>query len=136
MPVRFGIELQHRAEAFAREMGRPFDPGRSFEPAHVLFTVVDGDREAAGAIAARFLERQYRQPFDDLARKYCLLGPPDACVERLAEFVAAGVRTFVIYFTVPGERVLEQLERFGTEVLARVPDRAGPAAASSVAWQT
>jgi hypothetical protein len=50
--------------------------------------------------------------------------------------VAAGVRTFVIYFTVPGERVLEQLERFGTEVLARVPDRAGPAAASPVAWQT
>ena len=134
-PERFRASLE-KIEAFAREIGRPLDPGRSFEPAHVLFTVVDGDPEAARATAARYLERQYRQPFDDLARKYCLLGPPDACVERLAEFVAAGVRTFVIYFTVPGERVLEQLERFGTEVLARVPAWAGPAATSRVAWRT
>ena len=28
--------------------------------------------------------------------------------------------TFIVYFTVPGERVPEQLERFGTEVLPRV----------------
>jgi probable F420-dependent oxidoreductase len=134
-PERFRASLE-KIEAFAREIGRPLDPGGSFEPAHVLFTVVDRDPETARATAARFLERQYRQPFDDLARKYCLLGPPDACAERLAEFVAAGVRTFVIYFTVPGERVLEQLERFGTEVLARVPAWTGSGAAPSVAWRT
>ena len=55
-------------------------------------------------MAASYLARQYNQPFDDLARKYCLLGPPAACVDRLAEFVAAGVGTFVIYFTVPPDR--------------------------------
>jgi hypothetical protein len=57
-------------------------------------------------------------------------------VERLAEFVAAGVRTFVIYFTVPAERALEQLERFGSEVLTRVPVWVGPTAVPPVAWRT
>jgi probable F420-dependent oxidoreductase len=134
-PDRFRASLE-KIEAIAREIGRPLDPGGSFEPAHVLFTVVDVDHESARTTAARYLGRQYRQPFDDLARKYCLLGPPAACVERLAEFVAAGVRTFVIYFTVPAGRVLEQLERFGSEVLTRVPDWIGPTAAPPVAWRT
>jgi alkanesulfonate monooxygenase SsuD/methylene tetrahydromethanopterin reductase-like flavin-dependent oxidoreductase (luciferase family) len=84
----------------------------------------------------RFGIELHKQPFDELARKYCLLGPPDACVKRLAEFVAAGVRTFVIYFPVPSERVLEQLERFGTEILARVPAWVGPDAVLPVAWRT
>ena len=86
-----------------------------------------GPGRRPGSTAASYLDAQYNQPFDDLARKYCLLGPPAACAERLAEFVAAGVRTFVIYFAVPAGRVLEQLERFATEVLAPVPDWAGPA---------
>jgi len=119
-PERFRASLG-KIEAFAREAGRPLEAGRSFEPAHVLFTVVDDDMTAARATAAGFLERQYRQPFDELAKKYCLLGPPDACVERLAEFVAAGVRTFVIYFTVPPARVPDQLERFAAEIMPRVP---------------
>jgi probable F420-dependent oxidoreductase len=133
-PDRFRASME-KIEAFAREAKRRLDP-ESFEAAHVLFTVLDDDWERARAQAARQLGRQYNQPFDDLARKYCLLGPPAACLEQLAEFVAAGVRTFVIYFTVPPERVLEQLERFGAEVLARVPDWVGPGGAPSVAWRT
>ena len=134
-PERFRTSLG-RIDAFAREAGRPFDPERSFEAAHLLFTVVDDDLEAARATAARYLTRQYNQPFDDLARKYCLLGPPMACLERLAEFVAAGVRTFVISFAVPAERVLEQLERFGTDVLPRVSGWAGSGAEAPTAWRT
>jgi hypothetical protein len=57
-------------------------------------------------------------------------------VEQLARFAAAGVRTFVIYFTVPPERILEQLERFGTEVLPHVPDREERGAPPPVAWRT
>ena len=134
-PERFRASLD-KIQAFAHEVGRPLDPEASFEAAHVLFTVVDRDPESARATAARYLQAQYNQPFDDLARKYCLLGPPAACAERLGEFIAAGVRTFVIYFTVPAERVLDQLERFGTEVLAQVPGWAGPSAAPAVAWRT
>ena len=134
-PERFRASME-KIEGFAREAGRPLDPGGNFEPAHVLFTVVDDDEVTARATAAGYLARQYEQPFEDLARKYCLLGPPAACVDRLAEFVAAGVRTFVIYFTVSGERVLEQLERFGAEVVPHVPGSAGHGATPRVAWQT
>jgi alkanesulfonate monooxygenase SsuD/methylene tetrahydromethanopterin reductase-like flavin-dependent oxidoreductase (luciferase family) len=134
-PERFRTSLE-KIRTLAHELERPLDPERSFEPAHVLFTVVDEDRESARATAARYLEAQYKQPFDDLARKYCLLGPPDACAERLADFVAAGVRTFVIYFAVPPGRVLEQLERFGAEVRALVPDWAEPSPASVTPWRT
>jgi probable F420-dependent oxidoreductase len=134
-PERFRASLE-KIQAFADEVGRPLDPERGFEPAHVLFTVVDEDREAARAAAARYLEAQYRQPFDDLARKYCLLGPPAACVERLGDFIAAGVRTFVVYFTVPGDRLLEQLERFGTEVAPLVAGAARPAAPPAGPWRT
>jgi probable F420-dependent oxidoreductase len=127
-PERFRASLG-KIEAFAREAGRPLGAGRSFEPAHVLFTVVDDDMAAAHATAAGFLERQYQQPFDDLAKKYCLLGPPAACAERLAEFVAAGVRTLIIYFTVPAARIPDQLERFAAEIMPRAPEWSGHAAA-------
>lgn len=125
---RFRASLE-KIEGFAREAGRPLGPGRHFEPAHLFFTVVDPDPEAARATAARYLEAQYNQPFDELARKYCLLGPPEACLTRLAEFAAAGVRTFIVYFPVPAERIPEQLERFGTEVMPGMPGWAGPGAA-------
>jgi probable F420-dependent oxidoreductase len=133
-PDRYRASMA-KIETFAREAKRPLDPVR-FEAAHVLFTVLDDDWERARAQAARHLGRQYNQPFDDLARKYCLLGPPARCVERLSEFVAAGVRTFVIYFTVPGERMLEQLERFSTDVVARVSEWAGHSAAPPLTWRT
>jgi len=133
-PERFRTSME-KIEAFARESKRTVDP-ETFEAAHVLFTVLDDDWERARAQAARHLGRQYNQPFDDLARKYCLLGPPEACLEQLARFTTAGVRTFVIYFTVPTERLLTQLERFGSEVLPHVPGWAGRGASPSVAWQT
>ena len=133
-PERFRTSLE-KIETFARESKRALDP-TTFEAAHVLFTVLDDDWDRARAQAARQLGRQYKQPFDDLARKYCLLGPPAACLEQLDRFVAAGARTFVIYFTVPPERFLDQLERFGTEVLPHLPGGADRGASPSVAWRT
>jgi hypothetical protein len=87
-------------------------------------------------VAARYLGRQYNQPFEALVPKYCLAGPPAACRDRLAEFVTAGVRTFVIYFTVPGERLLEQVERFAAEVMAPVPGWGGEPVPPPAAWRT
>src|SRR5262249_55052306 len=133
-PERFRTSLE-KIETFARESKRALDP-TMFEAAHVLFTVLDDDWERARAQAARQLGRQYNQPFDASAWKYCLLGPPAACLEQLDRFVAAGARTFAIYFPVPPERILEQLERFGTDVLPHVPDGAGLGAPSSAAWRT
>ncbi len=117
-PDRYRESLE-KIQGFADEAGRRVEPGRGFEAAHLAFTVVDDDWERARAAAARYLSRQYKQPFDELVKKYCVLGPPAQCAETLARFVEAGVRTFVIGFTAGAERAEEQIERFAAEVLPR-----------------
>jgi len=104
----------------AAAAGRRIEPGRGFEPAHLAFTVVDDDWERARATAAEFLSRQYHQPFDDLVTRYCVLGPPSQCVETLARFVEAGVRTLVIGFSAGADRAEEQVERFAADVLPSI----------------
>jgi probable F420-dependent oxidoreductase len=118
-PERYRASLE-RIQAFAGEAGRDLTSGRGFEPAHLAFTVVDDDWEHARATAARFLTRQYNQPFDDLVRKYCVLGPPARCVDTLAAFAKAGVRTFVIGFVAGPERAAEQLDRFAADVMPQL----------------
>jgi len=115
-PDRYRASLE-KIRGLAAEAGRSLDAGRGFEPAHLLFSVVDDDWTRAHALAARALSRQYNQPFDELAKRYCLLGSPAQCVETLARFVEAGVRTFVLAFMAGSERLSGQLERFAAEVL-------------------
>jgi probable F420-dependent oxidoreductase len=115
-PERYRASLE-KIERYAAEAGRPLAPGRPFETAHLAFTVVDDDWERARETAARYLTRQYNQPFDELVAKYCVLGPPARCAETLARFVEAGVRTFVIGFVAGPERGPEQVERFAAGVL-------------------
>jgi probable F420-dependent oxidoreductase len=118
-PERFRRSLE-KIRAFAEEAGRRVEPGCGFEPAHLAFTVVDDDWARAHAAATRYLTRQYNQPFDDLAKRYCVLGPPAQCAETLRRFVEAGARTLVIGFVAGAERAEEQIERFAAEVLPRV----------------
>jgi probable F420-dependent oxidoreductase len=128
-PVQPGgppIWIGGRSDFALRRAARLGDGWVSYLVTPVLFTVVDDDVAKAHATAAGFLERQYKQSFDELARKYCLLGPPAACLERLDAFVAAGVRTFIIYFTVPPARVPDQLERFAADIMPRVPEWSRP----------
>jgi probable F420-dependent oxidoreductase len=106
-----------RIRGLAAEAGRSLEGGRGFEPAHLAFAVVDDDWEQARSAAARHLTRQYNQPFDELVKKYGVLGPPARCADTLARFVEAGVRTFVLGFTVGVERVAEQIERFAGDIL-------------------
>ena len=68
----------------------------------------------------RYLTRQYNQPFDELAKKYCVLGPPTQCADTLSRFVEAGARTVVLGFVAGAERAEEQIERFAAEVLPRL----------------
>jgi probable F420-dependent oxidoreductase len=114
-PERYRASLE-KIRSFAAEAGRPMEPGRGFEPAHLAFTVVDDDWDRARVAATRFLTRQYNQPFDELVKKYCVLGPPARCIETLERFVEAGVRTFIVGFVAGGDRAHDQIERFAAEV--------------------
>lgn len=91
-PDRFARDLdtigRHAAEA-----GRD---GRPFATAAYLFTVIDESIEAAHARASEVLGRLYQQPFEDAARRYCLLGRPEDCLEQMRAYARAGVRHFVM----------------------------------------
>ena len=40
------------------------------------------------------LQRIYNRPFRDAAKKYCLLGKPEDCLEQMQNFARAGTRQF------------------------------------------
>lgn len=78
---------RHAAEAGRRDV--------AFHTAAFLFTILDDDWDRAHTRAVSALQTIYRVPFDEAARKYCLLGPPEDCVAQLQRFVDAGCRHFI-----------------------------------------
>ena len=66
-----------------------------FEAASFLFTVLDDDYERALDRAARMLGTIYNRDFRDAAKKYCLLGRPEDCLDQMRAFARAGSRHFV-----------------------------------------
>ncbi len=90
------------SEQFAENMktirGHAEKAGRKdveFEPSSFLFTVFDDDYDKAHKRAAKALQQIYNVPFEEAARKYCLLGRPEDCLEQLQTFARAGSRHFV-----------------------------------------
>jgi probable F420-dependent oxidoreductase len=113
-PERFRRGLE-RIRALAQTAGRALPP--AFAAAHLAFVAVDDDLARARATAAAHLERRYRQSFEGLVDRYCILGPPARCAEALAAFAGAGVDTLIVSPAVPPERLGEQVERVATEVV-------------------
>ncbi len=68
---------------------------RPFGTAGLFFTVFDKSFEAAHRHAANALGAIYRAPFEDAAKRYCLLGTRDDILARMREFAAAGTRHFL-----------------------------------------
>ena len=76
----------------AREAGRE---AVDFQTLAFLFSFLDDSYDAALDRAAQILGTIYNRPFRDAAKKYCLLGRPEDCLEQLREFARAGARHFV-----------------------------------------
>jgi len=94
--------------------GHAADAGRAevpFETAAFLFTVLDDDYDAALDRAATMLERIYRVPFREAAKKYCLLGRPEDCLEQMQTFARAGARHFVFSMLSDPAEFIEGYER-------------------------
>jgi alkanesulfonate monooxygenase SsuD/methylene tetrahydromethanopterin reductase-like flavin-dependent oxidoreductase (luciferase family) len=86
----------------------------------LLFTALAKDYETGKEMAIRNLTRRYRQPFDNLVERYCIMGTADQCMDQLQRFVAAGMRHLVFSFTCPAEQIPEQLEQCAQELLPRL----------------
>ena len=69
--------------------------GAAFETCAFLFTVLDDDYDKAHARAASMLNTIYQRDFTEAAKKYCLLGRPEDCLEQMQRFAKSGARHFV-----------------------------------------
>jgi probable F420-dependent oxidoreductase len=76
----------------AEKAGRQDVP---FETAAFIFSVQDDVYEKAHERAAGLLKMIYNRPFEDAAKKYCLLGRPSDWLEQMQAFARAGARHFV-----------------------------------------
>jgi hypothetical protein len=63
-----------------------------------------------------FTRARYNQDFSKLTSRF-LLGPPKAIVDRMADYVKAGVSMFVLEFACSPERAHDQLVWCAEEVL-------------------
>ncbi len=98
----------------AIEAGRE---GRPFETLTFIFMLLDQSFEAALERAATMLGTIYNRPFRDAARKYCLLGTAEDCLEQMHAFVQAGSRHFILS---PLSDPVELVERVEKEILPSV----------------
>jgi probable F420-dependent oxidoreductase len=83
----------------------------------LLFTAMARDYETARQMAIANLSRRYNQPFDTLVDRYCIMGTPDQCLDKLHTFIKAGMSNLVFSFVCPAEQVPEQLEQCAQELL-------------------
>jgi probable F420-dependent oxidoreductase len=88
-----------------------------FTPYHFVFTAVGKTHEEAHRVAVEKLSRRYNQPFEDLVERYCALGTPQECVERLQRFVDAGARHFILSPLCDNEVLGQHLEIYAREIL-------------------
>lgn len=105
---------QHAEQAGRRDV--------DFDTAAFLFTVLDDNYEAALDRAANLLQMIYNRPFRDAAKKYCLLGRPEDCLEQMQAFAKSGCRHFIFS---PLMDAGELVERCSKEILPHVTSLAG-----------
>jgi probable F420-dependent oxidoreductase len=111
----------------AAEAGR--DPA-ALTPAIVLPAHVSPDGEAAREQARAHLSERYNTPFEPHhVARYAIAGDPDECRARLREYLAAGVRHFVLNPAGPAAAFLDEVEALHDQVVA--PLRAEPAPAAA-----
>ncbi len=111
-PERHAAGLAEIASA-AERAGRTLE---RFDSAHLLFLVIDDSPERAWDLATEHLSRRYASDFRAAAKRYAALGPPADVAERVAAYLAAGVRHLVIDPVGRFEDRDAQLERFAREV--------------------
>jgi len=107
-------EAMHKLQDLAPTYGRrPAD----MQGGMLLFTTIAKDYETAKQMAIANLSRRYNQPFDNLVDRYCALGTPDQCLEKIQAYVDAGMSNLAFSFTCPAEQVGEQIEWCAAEIL-------------------
>ncbi len=115
-PERYRDSLE-KVSALAQQQGR--DP-TAIEAGMYQFICLADTHEEARQRAIQDLSIRYNQPFDRIVDRYCVLGTPDQCAERLGQYVEAGVRHFILVPIAPPPEMPTHLEVYAREVVPRV----------------
>ncbi len=112
-PERYAESLKN-IYALASERRR--DMSR-FTPYHFVFIAVGDSHEEAHRVAVEKLSSRYNQPFETLVERFCALGTPQECVERLQRFAEAGARHFILSPLCDNDALEQHLAIYAREIL-------------------
>jgi probable F420-dependent oxidoreductase len=107
-------EALHQIQEIAPTYGRhPAD----IQGGMLLFTAIARDYETAKQMAIANLSRRYNQPFEHLVDRYCALGTPAQCLEKIQAYINAGMSNLAFSFTCPADQMTEQIEWCAADLL-------------------
>ena len=107
-------EAMHQIQEVAPTCGRsPAD----IQGGMLLFTAIARDYETAKQMASANLSRRYKQPFEHLVERYCALGTPEQCLEKIQTYIAAGMSNLAFSFTCPADQMTAQIEWCAADLL-------------------
>ena len=114
-PERYRDSVSRITE-IAQEEGRDLS---GFQWAHFSFISISDTKEAAAQVAASRLGARYRSRADmvSLVGSYCILGSVKDCIQRMEEYVEAGVRTFIFAWSCEPQDVPRHLEVAAKEII-------------------
>ncbi len=98
------------------------EPG-GFQWTLYQFTALADTHDEAHKRAVARLSRQYNQDFESLVDRYCVLGSPEECAQRLVQFVEAGMRHVILVPICPEGELMEHQEAYQRDVLPLVRER-------------
>lgn len=113
IPPRVFAEKLDRLMGYCEEVGREVERD---EAGIILRTHVDSDRDRALEVRDRYLERRGLDPSDSFGESSAF-GTPEECVETIRRYVDAGCTKFVLLPVGPVSERVDQLERYGREVI-------------------
>ena len=102
--------------AYAAEAGRDLT---GFQWAFFPYITLAPTEEQAARAAAEALGNQYLYggEFINIVRRYCLLGTPRMCIERLQEYIDAGARYIVFSVAAPRQDRRRHLEVIAKDII-------------------
>ena len=114
-PERY-TDSVHKIKIIAEEESKSLDQFQwGFFPYIAIYpTVEEAARVAAEALGGRYL---YGGDFIDIVKNYCILGPPQTCIERLSKYVESGARHIIFSVAAPREDRARHIETIANEII-------------------
>lgn len=114
-PERY-TDSVHKIKIIAEEESKSLEQFQwGFFPYIAIYpTVEEAARVAAEALGGRYL---YGGDFIDIVKNYCILGPPQTCIERLSKYVESGARHIIFSVAAPREDRVRHIETIANEII-------------------